>query len=100
MKTKKQSEKTPIDTEAKPTQPIENVRPIQQLTDAVVFHGADCTVKNAEGHSGPGFYVWNSQYPDQGASFLGSDPSALCGVIEQLVERLADAEAELTAKEG
>lgn len=28
---------------------------------------------HGEAHSGPGFYVWSSDYPDDGADFMGTN---------------------------
>jgi hypothetical protein len=46
---------------------------------------AGCAViSRGPGHSGHGFYVWCSEYPDEGAAFLGKH---LCKTLERVWKR-------------
>lgn len=31
----------------------------------------DVTVRLTDGHSGPGWYAWDDEYPEEGSIFLG-----------------------------
>ena len=34
------------------------------------------TIVESNGHSGPGFYVWLTEYPDEGSAFFQVEPTA------------------------
>lgn len=60
----------------------------EQLADTVLFHKPCEIAYCEEGHSGPGYYVWSTEYPEEGASFLCNEPAILCDVLAELADRI------------
>lgn len=69
------------------------------LAEAVEFHtsGSGLGIEEANGHSGEGWYVYDLEVPDEGATFLcgTAETEHLAGIIRVLAQRLYDAHAEV-----
>lgn len=74
-----------------PKPPRNTVINIEHLVDTVLFHagGEPCHIAHCpDGHSGGGYYVWSTEYSEEGASFLCRDVETLCRITEALAQRI------------
>jgi len=52
------------------------------------------------GHSGPGWYAHNAEYPDEGALFVGREPEDLSRLLEVAIAALSRHEIDVVEGEN